>query len=98
MSLSKVLEIPRPIDSRRPSGDVKIRHAGPSRVLRVNSNRHPGSFSVQVQRPAWIPASAGMTDHATTSGLELTATQALFNDLQQSFYHLSACDGNSLSL
>jgi hypothetical protein len=93
MPLSKVLEIPRPIDSRRPSGDVKIRHAGPSTVLRVNSNRHPGSFSVQVQRPTWIPA--GMTDHATTSGLELTA---LFNDLQQSFYHLSACDGNSLSL
>jgi hypothetical protein len=69
---------------------VRIRHA--------RENRHPGSFSVQVQRPAFIPASAGMTDHATTSGLKLTAVQALFNNLQQSFYHLSACDGNSLSL
>ncbi|MGH7798017.1 MAG: hypothetical protein ACREQ2_24405 [Candidatus Binatia bacterium] len=36
-----------------PLGEVKVRHAG--------ERRHPGSFSVQVLKTAWIPASAGTT-------------------------------------
>jgi len=35
-----------------PSGEVKVRHAGPSMGLRINSRRDPGSFSVRVQKPS----------------------------------------------
>ena len=59
----------------RPSGEVKVRHAGPSIGLRINSRRHPGSFSVHDQEPPGFPASAGMT--ATRVDFQSTNPESL---------------------
>jgi len=54
MSLSGMVEI-----THAPC-EVKVRHAGPSAVLRLDSSRHPGSLRFKHER-AWIPACARMT-------------------------------------
>jgi len=95
ISLSKVLEIPRLTTTFRRREDSSCRPFDGAQGKFQPASRFVFSSTSKTRLDS---ASAEMTDHATTSGLELTTVQALFNNLQQSFYHLSACDGNSLSL
>src|SRR4030095_430182 len=77
-----------------PSGEVKVRDAGPSMGLRINSRRHPGAFSVQVQKPPGFrlesilgPRRAGMT--GTRVDVQSTNSEPLSLEPRVAQFYLS---------